>query len=111
MNEQKPLFEIIYDAVRTIPEGMVASYGQIAAFVGRCSPLMVGYAMAALSFGSDVPWHRVVNHKGYISPRGDGDDAIRVQHALLESEGICFDDSGRIDMATYQWQFPDTDPI
>ena len=111
MDKQKRLFEIIYDAVRTIPEGMVASYGQVAAFVGRCSPLMVGYAMAALPFGSDVPWHRVVNHKGFISPRGDGDESVQVQRAMLEAEGVFFDDDGRIDMATHQWQFPDTDPI
>jgi len=111
MNKQKPLFEIINDVVRSIPNGMVASYGQIAAFVERCSPLMVGYAMAALPFGSDVPWHRVVNHKGFISPRGDGDESIQVQRALLEAEGVRFDDNGRIDMAVNQWQFPDTDPI
>jgi len=110
MNRPKTLFNIIYDAVRAIPEGMVVSYGQIAAFVGRCSPLMVGYAMAGLPFGSDVPWHRVVNHKGYISPRGDN-DAIHVQRALLEAEGVRFNENGRIDMAAYQWQFPETDPI
>jgi len=61
--------------------------------------------------GSDVPWHRVVNHKGFISPRGDGDESIQVQRALLEAEGVSFDVSGRIDMAANQWQFPDTDPI
>ncbi len=110
MNKPKSLFEAIYAAVRSIPEGMVASYGQISTFVGRCSPLMVGYAMAALPFDSDVPWHRVVNHKGYISPRGD-DDAIQVQRALLEAEGVRFNDSGRIDMAANQWQFPERDPI
>ncbi len=111
MNKPKSLFEIINDVVRTIPEGMVASYGQISTFVGRCSPLMVGYAMAALPFGSDVPWHRVVNHKGYISPRGNNDDSIQVQRAMLEAEGVIFDASGRIDMAAHQWQFPETDPI
>ena len=110
MSKPKSLFEIINDTVRSIPYGMVASYGQIATFVGRCSPLMVGYAMAALPFDSDVPWHRVVNHKGYISPRGNG-DAIQVQRALLEAEGVCFDDRGQIDMARNQWHFPDTEPI
>jgi len=71
---------------------------------------MVGYALAALPFDSDVPWHRVVNRKGYISPRGDG-DASEVQRALLEAEGVCFNKSGGIDMASNQWHFPDTDPI
>ncbi len=110
MNKRKPLFEIIYAAVATIPGGMVASYGQISTFVGRCSPLMVGYAMAALPFDSDVPWHRVVNHQGYISPRGDG-GASQAQRSLLEAEGVCFDDSGRIDMAANQWHFPNTEPV
>ncbi len=110
MDKPKSLFELINDAVRSIPDGMVASYGQISAFVGRCSPLMVGYAMAALPFDSDVPWHRVVNHQGYISPRGDG-DAVQFQRALLEAEGVRFDENGRIDMAANQWQFPATDLV
>ena len=70
---------------------MVATYGQIAAVVGRCSPLMVGFAMAAVPFDSDVPWHRVVNHQGRISSRGDG-DGEQIQRILLEAEGIHFDE-------------------
>jgi methylated-DNA-protein-cysteine methyltransferase-like protein len=99
------LFNEIFDVVRSIPEGTVASYGQIAAVVGRCSPLMVGFAMAAAPFDSDVPWHRVVNHQGRISSRGDG-DGEQMQRILLEAEGIRFDESGRIDLNLVRWEFP-----
>jgi len=101
----RPLFDVIFQVVRSIPVGMVATYGQIAAVVGRCSPLMVGFAMAAVPFDSDVPWHRVVNHQGRISPRGDG-DGERMQRVLLEAEGIHFDKTGRIDLSQVQWVFP-----
>ena len=101
----RPLFDVIFQVVRSIPVGMVATYGQIAAVVGRCSPLMVGYAMAALPSGSDVPWHRVVNHQGRISSRGNG-DGEQMQRVLLEAEGIHFDKTGRIDLKQVQWVFP-----
>jgi len=97
------LYSRIYDIVRGVPAGQVASYGQVAAFVSRCSPLMVGFAMAAVPFDSDVPWHRIINSKGKISPRtgGDGD---RMQRVLLEAEGIEFDSSGRVNFAEVRWE-------
>jgi methylated-DNA-protein-cysteine methyltransferase related protein len=101
----RPLFDVIFQVVRSIPVGMVATYGQIAAVVGRCSPLMVGYAMAAVPFDSDVPWHRVVNHQGRISSRGNG-DGEQMQRVLLEAEGIHFDKTGRIDLNKDRWVFP-----
>jgi methylated-DNA-protein-cysteine methyltransferase-like protein len=99
-----PLFEVIFEVVRAIPQGTVASYGQIAAVVGRCSPLMVGFAMAAVPFDSDVPWHRVVNSQGRISSRGNG-DGEQMQRILLEAEGIHFDETGCIDLNQNQWEF------
>lgn len=104
--ETAPLFDVIFRVVKTIPEGMVASYGQIAAVVGRCSPMMVGFAMAAVPFDSDVPWHRVVNSQGRISSRGDG-EGERMQRILLEAEGISFDDTGRMDLSQVGWIFPE----
>jgi len=104
-SKTKSLFDVIFEVVRSIPKGTVASYGQIAAVVGRCSPLMVGFAMAALPFESDVPWHRVVNREGRISLRGDG-DGEQIQRILLEAEGIHFDESGRIDLNRVRWEFP-----
>lgn len=98
-------YERIYHLVRQIPAGRVASYGQIAAYLDRVTPRMVGYAMAAVPFGSDVPWQRVINSQGKISPRGGGDGAL-IQRQLLENEGIRFDASGKTDLRCYGWAGP-----
>lgn len=101
-----PLYEQIYAVVRQIPPGKVATYGQIAAIVGGCTARMVGYALAALPFGSDIPWPRVINRQGKISPRGSGDGEAR-QRQLLEAEGIQFDSKGRVNFEEVGWQGPD----
>jgi methylated-DNA-protein-cysteine methyltransferase-like protein len=91
MTEPK-LFDLIYAAVRQIPYGKVASYGQISRIVGRCSAQMVGFALAALvehSTSEPVPWQRVVNSQGKVSPHGFGVGSS-MQHKLLEEEGITF---------------------
>ena len=95
-------YEQIYEVVRKIPRGQVATYGQIAKIVGRCTARMVGYAMAALRPGTGVPWQRVVNHQGEISTRSRGDGAIR-QRRLLQTEGIRFDRRGRINLKKVRW--------
>ncbi|MBN2565007.1 MAG: MGMT family protein [Candidatus Eisenbacteria bacterium] len=95
----------IYAVARLIPVGRVATYGQIATIAGGCTPRMVGYAMAAVPPGSDVPWHRVINSRGRISlsPEGEG---YRIQKALLESEGVVFDENGRADLGRFGWIGP-----
>ncbi len=89
--------------VRRIPQGKTATYGQIAGMVGRITPRMVGYAMAALRGRTDVPWHRVINYKGAISPRAAGDGSLR-QRKLLEKEGVKFDSRGRVDLKKVRWK-------
>jgi methylated-DNA-protein-cysteine methyltransferase related protein len=96
-------YEQIYAMVRQIPRGKVAAYGQIAKMVGRCTARMVGYAMANLRGGSDVPWHRVINSWGKISPRKHGDGSIR-QRKMLEAEGIRFDYNGRVNLKKVRWK-------
>lgn len=96
------LYERIYAAVRQIPVGRVTTYGQIARLVGGCSAQMVGFALAALPNGSDVPWQRVINAKGKISPRGIGFGSL-IQRTLLEEEGIIFMRDETIDLNTYGW--------
>ena len=103
------LYGKIYDVVRQIPAGKVATYGQIAKIVGFCTPRMVGYAMAALPHGVNVPWQRVVNHKGEISTRSRGDGARR-QRGLLRAEGIRFDRKGRINLKKVRWVGPNEPP-
>jgi hypothetical protein len=58
--------------------------------------------MASLPYGTGVPWQRIINHKGEISPRSRGDGAIR-QRRLLQAEGIPFDQRGRIDLKKFRW--------
>ena len=97
-------YPVIYEVVRAIPRGRVATYGQVArlAGLGR-SARLVGYALHALPDGNAVPWQRVVNASGGISPRAEaGPEAL--QRVLLEREGIVFGESDRLDLARFQWK-------
>jgi methylated-DNA-protein-cysteine methyltransferase-like protein len=94
----------VYAAVARIPRGRVATYGQIATLAGlHGHARQVGYALHTLPEGSGVPWHRVVNARGEISPRADG-ASDRAQKALLELEGVRFDPYGRIDLDRFGWK-------
>jgi len=96
------LYQRIYAVVHHIPPQQVATYGQIARIVGGCTPRAVGYAMAALPCDTDVPWHRVINSQGRISPRRSGEGGAK-QRQLLEGEGIRFDQQGRVDLNMVGW--------
>jgi methylated-DNA-protein-cysteine methyltransferase related protein len=86
----------IYAAVRRIPRGRVASYGQVARMAGLPGRArQVGYAMYALPAGSKVPWHRVVNAQGKVSRRRVP-GAELTQRMLLERERVRFGSAGRI---------------
>ena len=102
MPNSTSIYTRIYDLVRQIPAGKVATYGQIAGVVGGCTARMVGYAMAALPDGSDVPWQRVINAKGKISSHGAGFGTL-IQGQLLKEEGVEFDSQRRIDFNRFGW--------
>ena len=94
----------IYAAVRRIPRGRVATYGQIAELAGVPGQArLVGYAMFALPRTTAVPWQRVINAQGRISVRGDGGGAALRQRMLLESEGVTFDARDRVSLSRYGW--------
>ncbi len=97
-------YKSIYDMVCQIPEGCVATYGQIARNIGKPQPVrQIGYALSVLGDKHDVPWHRVVNAKGQISQsKIPGYDDY--QRILLEDEGIKFNEEGRISLLVYQWR-------
>jgi methylated-DNA-protein-cysteine methyltransferase-like protein len=103
-----PTYERIYEVVRQIPSGRVATYGQIAAIVGDCTARMVGYALAATPAGSDVPWQRVINAQGKISLRANSGENT-LQRQLLEEEGVRFDAENRVNFRQYRWPGPDLD--
>ncbi len=94
--------------VREIPRGQVATYGQIAWIVGAATPRMAGYALGGLPEDTNVPWQRVVNSSGGISPRGDPLATDRQRNLLVE-EGVQFLADGRIDLDCYGWAGPDPD--
>jgi methylated-DNA-protein-cysteine methyltransferase-like protein len=97
-------FEQVHRVVRCIPPGQVATYGQIARLLGMPhAARTVGWALRATPEGEDVPWQRVVNARGTIS-LGAGSPGAAIQRALLEEEGIVFDEQGRIDLKVYGWQ-------
>lgn len=93
----------IYEAVKKIPRGRVATYGQIARVAGLARQArQVGYALSQLT-RDDVPWHRVINAKGEISPRGEPGFDER-QRAFLRKEGVTFSKDGKVPLARFQWQ-------
>lgn len=98
-------YQRIYAVVRRIPRGRVATYGQVATLAGLPrQPRLVGYAMHALPNGTVLPWHRVINAQGRVSPRsGDGGGSL-TQRVLLEREGVRFDVSGRVSLARQAWK-------
>lgn len=91
----------IYEVVKRIPRGSVASYGRIAR-MANCSAREVGYAMAATPPDAGIPWQRVINSKGEISARKEGDGDARQKQKLL-SEGVVFDQKGRINFERFGW--------
>ncbi len=100
-----PVYERVIEVVRQIPHGQVATYGQIAQIVGGCTPRMVGFCMSSLDPGSYVPWQRVINAQGRISPRGAGLGAL-LQRELLEEEGVEFSEAGRVSFRRFGWLDP-----
>lgn len=94
----------ILAVVRRVPRGRVVTYGQVATLAGLPGHAReVGRCLAGLAQGSTVPWQRVVNARGAVSPRGLWGDDER-QRALLESEGVAFDLRGRVDLERHGWE-------
>ena len=97
------VYQQIYQTVQLVPEGKVATYGQIARLIGRPRHArQVGYALAATPEELDIPWHRIVNAKGEISalPKAGYDEYQRI---LLEDEGVEFNEHGRIYLKQFLW--------
>ena len=102
---------IVWDIVRQVPPGRVTTYGQIAAMIPPPGTFnqkdyeafgarWVGGAMAACP--PDVPWQRVINAQGKISPRPGAEK----QRQLLEDEAVEFDERGKIDFDAFGWGGP-----
>ena len=94
-------FEKIYEVVKSIPKGRVATYGQVALLAGNPRwARVVGYALHVNPEPGIIPCRRVVNREGRVAP-GFAFGGEGVQRQLLESEGIIFKSDGRIDLEKY----------
>lgn len=93
----------IYEIVALIPEGKVATYGQIAILLGNPrAARAVGWEMHRAPGYLNLPCHRVVNKAGTLAPDyvfGGAD----LQREMLEREGISFTEEGHIEMAKHLW--------
>ena len=91
------IYEVL-SAVAEIPEGRVATYGQIARLIGReRSARLVGRVLSMAELYGDFPCHRVVDHSGRTAP------GFSEQRALLEAEGVAFRPDGHVDLRSCRW--------
>ena len=96
-------FEKIYEVVKRIPKGKVATYGYVALLAGNPRwARVVGYALHNNPAPMVIPCHRVVNREGRVAEAfvfGGGN----AQRELLEREGIVFREDGTVDLKKYGW--------
>ena len=101
--------QAIWDTIRDIPRGRVASYGQVAEIAGLPrGARQVGYALRQLPAGHDVPWHRVLQASGRVAFDKDS-RPFREQTRRLREEGVTVI-AGKVDMGEYRWQ-PNLDEL
>lgn len=92
------IYEIL-SVVEEIPEGNVATYGQLARLTGReKNSRLVGRVLSMAELYGDYPCHRVVNHAGRLAPGWD------MQKQLLLDEGVELKDENHVDIKKYQWE-------
>lgn len=93
------IYEIL-SVVEEIPEGCVATYGQIARLTGREKNVrLVGRVLSMAEYYGRYPCHRVVNHAGRTAP------GWPEQRALLEDEGVTFKPDGHVDLKRHRWDW------
>ncbi len=104
----KKLFEQVYEVVRSIPVGKVATYGQIARLVNssssntRITPRVVGWALHA-NRDPDTPCHRVVDRNGRLAPNF-AFDGPKEQKRRLVAEEVKFKNESHVDLNRYKWE-------
>lgn len=95
--DESLIYEIL-SVVEEIPEGKVASYGQIARLIGRDkNARLVGKVLSRAEFYGTYPCHRVVNHAGRLAPH------FYEQRRLLAEEGVRFKENGSVDLKAHRW--------
>lgn len=100
---EKNCYEKIYDVVKQIPKGCVATYGQVAALAGNKRwARVVGYALHVNPDPDVIPCYRVVNREGRLSD-AFAFGGINQQEVLLKEDGIEVLE-GKVDLKQYQWK-------
>lgn len=95
---QEDLIYEILSVVAEIPEGRVATYGQIARLIGReKNARLVGKVLSMADFYGEYPCHRVVNHAGRLAP------GWPEQAQLLKEEGVPMKDENHVELRQCQW--------
>lgn len=95
--DESLIYEIL-SVVSEIPEGCVASYGQIARLIGRDqNARLVGKVLSMAEFYGNYPCHRVVNHAGRLAPH------FPEQRERLLAEDVAFRENGYVDIKKHQW--------
>lgn len=104
MKEKTEFSKKVISLIKKIPKGKVATYSQIAKLAGNPNGTRgVVWILHSSSANEDLPWFRVINAKGKISFPSMSPHERR-QRAILEREGIEFDEFDVIDLETYQWK-------
>ncbi len=94
----------VWKVVSEIPSGHVLTYGEVARLSGMPrAARRVSQAMRRAPRAINLPWHRVINSKGMISMRASGERDI-LQQVLLETEGVIFNENGKVDLAEVGWK-------
>ena len=97
---QEDVIYAILSVVEEIPEGKVATYGQIARLIGRDkNSRLVGKVLSMAEYYGDYPCHRVVNHAGRLVP------GWPEQRLLLEAEQVVMKDDSHVDLKKCQWDY------
>lgn len=103
MEKEKTVFERIYDVVCDIPQGHVATYGQVAAYAGNPRwARVVGYALHVNPDPDNIPCYRVVNREGRVY-KAFAFGGENMQIMMLRADGIEVSDDGIVDLDKYIW--------
>ncbi|WP_151956206.1 MGMT family protein [Acinetobacter guillouiae] len=95
--------QMILNVIIQIPQGNVASYGQVAKYAGLPKHArLVGRVLGQLPEDHDIPWYRVVNSQGRISLKKLDEKGMCIQTAKLLAEDVVVID-GKINLKKYQW--------
>lgn len=99
-----PFKQRVIEIVRLIPEGKVASYGQIASYVGiPRAAIQVGWTLNSIEGKVDLPWWRIVNNAGRISIKGSNMNTPELQRKLLRAEDIAVTKDFTLDITKYRF--------